>query len=109
MGKKKLLFLTLLAIAVVAFSLLYLVRGNDNENPQENEENYQPPWKPLWGVPEENMVEFLKAAEKENLYWKYDGITHISFFPRFYELVEEYGGRWEDENGQIHGRRAPGR
>ncbi|MBA7594645.1 hypothetical protein ES703_01592 [subsurface metagenome] len=107
MGKKKLLFLTLLAIAVVAFSLLYLVRGNDNENPQENEENeenYQPPWKPLWGVPEENMVEFLKAAEKENLYWKYDGITHISFFPRFYELVEEYGGRWEDENGQIHGR-----
>ncbi|MBA7593847.1 hypothetical protein ES703_00781 [subsurface metagenome] len=30
--------------------------------------------------------------------------THISFSPRFYELVEEYGGGWEDENGQIHGR-----
>lgn len=95
--------MALITIAV-AFSLLYLKGDNEYIENKENEENWHPPRKPLWGVPEENMVEFLKAAEKENLYLKYDNITYISFSPRFYELVEEYGGWWEDENDQIHGR-----
>lgn len=112
MMRKFLLVGFAVVVAVAAIVLIQLdsspTSNDGSDNFQENDENWQPPKKPFWGVPEENIVEFIKAAERENLYWKYldwkyKSITHISFYPRFRELVEEYGGWWEDENGQIHG------